>query len=376
MTAVVSGFSRMTMFLLVAATASAQTPAAPETAALSQGWALLAQGEAARASDLAQGLIVQYPGNPAVLSLAIEADLARTGVPAALDTYERWLGTRVIEEPYALRRIARGLLHEVARDRQARGRALAVDVLVADGDPTIVEELQQAASPGDPITAGVLGAAGDPQAVAELIAAVESRFPDKRQAISGLGKSRSPVAVQPLVQLLADRDPTTRMQAAEALGQLGSAQAIPALKPLLNDPVFTVKFAAATALFALNDPSGTPLLREMQASEQPGVRLDALRATKSQPDAAWLQQVRELTADPDPDVRRQAAELLAAHDPDAARATLEPLMSDSNPAQREAASDTYLRYAATDFPTLRRMLRSADGPARVRAAARILELTR
>jgi HEAT repeat protein len=86
--------------------------------------------------------------------------------------------------------------------------------------------------------------------------------------------------------------------------------------------------------------------------------------------------VRALLKDPNPEIRRQAAELLAPHDADTARQTLEPLLKDPNPAEREAAGDSYLRHVATDIPTLRTELRSGDSVRRVRAAARLLDLTR
>ena len=71
-----------------------------------------------------------------------------------------------------------------------------------------------------------------------------------------------------------------------------------------------------------------------------------------------------------------ASTLIAAYEPDTARATLEPLLTHANPAEREAASISYIQIAVDDLAVLRKFLRTGDIDTRVRAAARILELTR
>jgi hypothetical protein len=52
------------------------------------------------------------------------------------------------------------------------------------------------------------------------------------------------------------------------------------------------------------------------------------------------------------------------------------LLADSNPAERQAAQHTYVEIAVSNFGVLRRFLRSDDPGTRVRAATRMLELTR
>jgi ParB family chromosome partitioning protein len=117
------------------------------------------------------------------------------------------------------------------------------------------------------------------------------------------------------------------------------------------------------------------LLRQLQASEYPAIRLAAARAAAKEAGAEWLAVVRDLTRDSDPDIRRQAAELIALHDPDLAKATLEPLLNDPNPAMRQAAADSYVTSTG-DIAALRRYLRDTDSGTRVKAADRVLQLTR
>jgi HEAT repeat protein len=96
----------------------------------------------------------------------------------------------------------------------------------------------------------------------------------------------------------------------------------------------------------------------------------------SQPDATWQALVKGLASDPDPVVRLDAARLIAPYDQPLAKQVVDGLMQDQNIAIREAASGVLVDRVAADFPTLRRLLRSADVLVRVKAASRMLELTR
>jgi HEAT repeat protein len=344
-----------------------------ETAELARGWALLAQGDAAKATALANELIKKNPRSIAVASFAVDTEVSRRGALAGLGVYERWLEKKTLEDGYLLRRIARALLFETIRNQQDPARPAAIEALVADGEPRDSVEANDA-MPGSAPTSG--GAKPDDAAVNELLGILAQPMGNKASAIRALVRMRSQRAVKPLIGLLDDEEPATRAAAAQGLGELQAADAVPRLQPLLNDPVFNVKLTAASALMALKDTTAVPWLRELQSSEHAGVRLAAARAMRTQPDAAWVELLRGLTNDSDPEVRREAAELIAPHDPETARATLEPLLNDANPAEREAATNSYLQYAVTDFTALRRFLRDNDSSTRVRAAARILELTR
>ena len=70
-----------------------------------------------------------------------------------------------------------------------------------------------------------------------------------------------------------------------------------------------------------------------------------------------------------------AARLLVPHDPELARKVLQGAMNDGNPAIRELASDAFGEIAATDFPTLRQLMKSSDRLTSVQAAGRASALT-
>lgn len=361
--------------VLVAQSARPQREVPAETAALARGWGLLAQGDAAAAATFSADLLSKHPRSAAVLTLAIDAAIAQRGAMAALDVYEGWLGRRTLEAGYVLRGVAHALLREIARTDRDRGNRLqALEALRADGqNASDLLSADDSATGADPF---VSAAAGDEKAAGALIEQLNQPGPGRRVAILALAKSGTPRAIQPITQALSDPDPIVRATAAEALATMQATESVAALQPLLNDPVFSVRFAAANALAALNDASATPWLREMLTSEHAGVRVAAARATSRDSGPEWLSVVRALTKEDDPEIRRQAAELVAPHDPELARAVLEPLLNDPNPAQRQAAADSYIKHATADFAVLRRYLRGHDTGTRIRAADRILELTR
>jgi hypothetical protein len=342
---------------LMAQTARAPQPAG-EVAVLARGWALLAEGHPAKASQLAADLLRTSPRSVAVLSLLVDAEIERGGPMAALDAYDRWLERRHMEDGYALRRIAHAVLRATAGTDQGR-RAEAISMLEADGDVTFSGHGR-----------------GDAPGADALLAQAAQPGPVPRNLITALGRTRDARAVAPLSVALNDPDPIVRAAAADALGSLSQPQTVPSLQSLLQDPVFAVRMSAATALHAMHDDNGTAFLREAASSQFGAIRIVAARALKDDAGPDWMATVRRLTTDEDPAVRREAAELIAPHDAELASATLKPLLDDPNPAIRQVARESYIDAVLTDLTTLKRYLRDQDATTRVRAAGRVLQLTR
>jgi HEAT repeat protein len=363
--------------LTFAAALRAQSAGAQEAAQLAQGWALLAKGDAAAAALAASQELLRNPYSAAALTLAVDADLARGGPAAALTTYERWLGSRRVDEAYALRRIARALLFDAAaKQTNARARLDALTALAEDGDAAAAAALELASASNAFGETRALASMGNEAAVKRLLAQLETMPGSKALIIDALGESGSTLAVPPLKALLSDSNDVNRAAAAAALGRLGATEAIPLLKALLNEKFVAVRLKAAGALFRLNDPSGQSLLAEFSNSEHAAIRAAAASELASQPDAAWQGLVRTLATDPDPTVRLEAARLIAPYDQPLAKSVLDALMRDDNIGLREAASGVLVERVANDFATLRTLLRSGDIAVRVKASARILELTR
>jgi HEAT repeats len=364
--------------VLAVPTIRAQAPTRSEVAVLAEGWALLAKGDAAGASALASQAMARDPFSSAALVLAADAELARGGSTAALTIYEKWLGKRRLDDAHVLRRIARALLLEASGAKQPNvaARLAALTALTADGDREAATTLEQAAFAGRFGETRALASIGDERAVNILIAQLGSIPGAKGPVIEALADSGSKLAIPHLRALLADANDFNRSAAADALGRMGATEAIPQLRALLKDPVFSVKLKAAGALYRLNDSSGLPLLTELTQSEHAAVRVAAARELASQPDSVWQGMVRNLTNDPDPVVRLDAARLIAPYDQPLARNVLDTLLRDPNIAVQEEASRVLVERVAGDFATLRGLLRSGNLAVRVKAAGRILELTR
>lgn len=349
---------------------------APDTALLARGWAALAQDDLTIAGTLAAEALRASPSSAAALALVVEVELRRGGVRGALESYERWLGARKLDEAYVLRRIAEAHLREAARPQNASVRLEALKALAADGDVAAVQLLADLAAKGGAAETRLLASLGDERGVKALVAQLQSWPSGKAPIVNALVESRSQLAVTPLVQLLGDMREEHRALAAEALGRLGARDAVDRLKPLLQDASLAVRIATAGALYRLEDYSGLPLLQQVLNSDHAAVRLGAAEAMANGQDQTWLGVARELVRDPDPAVRLGAARLLAPYERELAATTLAQLQQDGNLAIREEAGRVIAKHIAGDFATLRRLLRSADPMTAVRAADRVLELTR
>lgn len=348
-----------------------------EATELTNGWALLAEGLVERAAAKAAQVLTAHPRSGAALHLALEAEVARGGATAALDQYERWLGSRTIEEPTALRRVAHAMLREAAtHQNDPAARLESLRALADQGDARAARELAQVASKRQGPEANGLASPGDERVVDGLLAELKTGLGNPARTIDALAASGNKRAIAPLLERLKDPRQEVRGAVADALGRLGDAETATLIKPMLSDTSLYVRLKAAGALLRLDDYSGLPMLQELTADPSPAMRLDAAEALASRPDSAWLSLVSELIQDPDPEIRAAAGRLLAPHNPEMARAVLEPLTSDENPAIRELASRGLGDAVGDDLPTLRRSMRNSYLLTRVRAAARVLVLTR
>jgi sulfur carrier protein len=382
------GFKRVLAMLLVvsAPLAAAQTrqgaPAAAQTVSeesmlIYQGWALLAAGDAAKASKAGVDVLAKFPRSAAAIALVVEAEIARGGAMAGLTAYERWLGDRKVEDPYLVRRVARGMLQAAAKG-PAPLSSEAMRFLAEDGDAESRAELTRKAYAGGFVEAKAL-APLDEGVVRYLIQSLNTATGSKLAIIDALVASRSKLAIPPLMQLLGDTaTPAHVAAAADGLGKLGATDAIPRLRPLVANPSSTgdVKWTAAAALFRLGDKTGEAVLQKSLESEHGALRLAAVEAMSSRPDAFWQNVVRSLTADANVTVRMQAARLIAPYDNTLARVTLEAGLATRSGEIYDLAAQIMAQHVATDFAILRRLMRTTTGLVQLQASARVLQLTR
>jgi MFS family permease len=98
----------------------------------------------------------------------------------------------------------------------------------------------------------------------------------RARAIEGMGHSRSPMAMDTLVQSLADADPRIRQAAVKALGGSGSEEAVTLLSAELASEESPIRLEACESLGKLKDPRGVPHL--VAALDSPDARLAATAA--------------------------------------------------------------------------------------------------
>jgi HEAT repeat protein len=346
-----------------------------EALLLTNGWARIAEGQFDVAANAARAFLATHPRSLTALSLVVDATIPSSGALAALGQYEAWLGSRPLDEPLVVRRIAHAMLWEEASQRQdVLARMEALHALATNGDAAAAAELAKAVSPADAAQSRAAAAAGNSRAVPSLIEELTSGG-SSVITINALGASGSPQAIPPLEGLLKDDRIEVRAAAAEALGRIGSRDVATQVKPLLSDHNVFVRTKAAEALLRLDDDSGLAMLQQMLLDPASEIRLSAAEALASRADSAWQSAVYQLLQDEDPVVRAGAAHLLATRDPDTARATLESLATDENAAVRELAAEKLGDVATNDLPGLRRMMRAPARSTRVKAASGVLRLT-
>lgn len=114
-----------------------------------------------------------------------------------------------------------------------------------------------------------------------------------------LGMLQTPEAVQPLISLLHNTEPSVRLNAAQALGELGNPEAISSLAALANDPEWEVRSKAMEAIGALHADRQIPVLSRALCDPSWWVRSSAAQALHSlgQPGINELQDVMTHTAD-------------------------------------------------------------------------------
>lgn len=145
------------------------------------------------------------------------------------------------------------------------------DVLGRIGDTRAVEPLIKSFSaPNSRLwesSARALGLIGDVSVLDQLIRMLKT---DKRHgAILALGEMGNALAVEPLLELLADQNSGIRWRVADALGKIGDAGAIEPLITLLKDKDTsgTVQKCAMNALVKIGKPAVEPLLSDLSDTD-------------------------------------------------------------------------------------------------------------
>ena len=101
---------------------------------------------------------------------------------------------------------------------------------------------------------------------------------NRARAVLKMGKSRSPMALDQLIQALNDANPEVRKQAAQGLGEAGAVQAIHPLLEELKDEESDIRTEAIEALGKIGDPGIIDHLIEALSDADTRVQISAIRA--------------------------------------------------------------------------------------------------
>lgn len=131
-----------------------------------------------------------------------------------------------------------------------------------------------------PIAARHLGRTKDPVAVQPLVALLrKDDDPDVRMAaVYSLGAIGSDEATDALVKALTDTASIVRRAAANVLGTMRASQAVEPLVRMLDDKDRDIAYVAATALIAIGDSRALDGLREYARNERSLFRRRRMRS--------------------------------------------------------------------------------------------------
>ena len=233
-------------------------------------------------------------------------------------------------------RTARDLLDEVKAGKGNRWQsAFELSKFIGTSgnriDPQLARDLTlafRAAKDDDPrvrqYLALALGKLRTPLAVDPLIEALNDVNPDVRlYAAWALGELGDRTAVEPLINLVETSDTSLRKMVVFSLGLLQDARALPYLKAALNDRHPDICWNAALALVRLQDLSGLEILHKMldrdylnslpevSESQKSEAMINSIHGIALVKDGSARGQLKALSAsDPDVKVRSEALQAL------------------------------------------------------------------
>lgn len=163
-------------------------------------------------------------------------------------------------------------------------------------------------------------------------------------AIRALGETRSPLAIEPILTLMADRNGQLVVPLIKALGRIGSPAAIDAIWARLGDPEMPVREGAIAALRAI-DGIDRARIDALLRADDPLLRYAAVRLWPS--DATSSAVFLSACRDDDPSVRRAAVSRLPEIRGDEGPAALARALDDCSAQVRVAAAQGLSRIDAS-----------------------------
>jgi len=187
----------------------------------------------------------------------------------------------------------------------------------AKGDADVVRELiALLGKEGDRRTRDLamtgLGNAGTDEAMKQLETLAQSKGADARPAIAALGLMRSEAAADILIGLLPKLGYESKMLAIQALANIGNEKAIEPLAQLLEDKQISMRVAAAQAIGRFKcDAAKAALIKSLQQANPAVVKAAMLALVKYSDGADVPMVIAQLASHEKPEIRKAAVEAMA-----------------------------------------------------------------
>ncbi len=184
-------------------------------------------------------------------------------------------------------------------------------------DGSVLPELEERLKGPDPAIresiARVMGEVKDRRAVAPLLEALQTAGDTGRNSATALIQIADPASVEPLIELLGNKEEQVRLYAAYALGGLKDRRAVPARARTLADASSSVRGIAAHALGQIGARDATEALMKALEDTSAHVRATAAYAIARIGDKTAVAKLEmQLQQDPDFTSRKAAQEALDA----------------------------------------------------------------
>ncbi len=269
-------------------------------------------------------------------------------------------------------------LRDLLTDAEPTVRAAAAELLGSIGNAAATEALGRSlADPEVPVrlaAATALGRIRQPRAAELLAPALEDPDPKVAAAAADGMESLAELAVEPLVRMLQNDRPETRIRATDVLGRLRHKGAGARLVRGLDDQTAWVRIVSCQALGEICDPGAVPALVKALEDRDPVVRAMAAEALGKLKDYQATLPLLQRLADPSELVRAHALRALGLIGNPVCLPYLESALDDPETDARLAAIDGLVAMGACKaLGRLRQLARRwpfSREPAEVRHRAR------
>lgn len=166
-------------------------------------------------------------------------------------------------------------------------------------------------------------------ALSHLIQAMQHENEQVRlAAVEALGKTETPLAVEPLIEALQDPSMVVKQRAMNSLRILNNPQAVMPLTQFVQNEIESIRNSSVWALANLGDPRAVPYVIPALQDESADIRRYAIMALGASGDPQVIERILPFLQDDDYSTRRYAVEALGNVNDSRVIESLRPMLND------------------------------------------------